>query len=209
MQRLDGLISLSALTLLAVLAVSCGSSKTSSPAVAPLQWMGIRVGMGQAEAEQALRKMGIQVGCERALNVTYLSKDTLHTRWIKAPHAGRLRRCEARRKKGAAPWDAGTTQIRLYFLDKKLYRLQAQVVSTDAAFERLLKTRFGPPRQILVQRIAYASKRPSKIRAWSLSRLGSRLLWLRSAHRQQLVLFALGARRVKLLEEISTPRKDG
>jgi len=201
--RLAGLVSLIAITGLG----GCASKSRPNPPVRAPQWQGLRMGMERARAEKRLRDAGLQVRCAPAQNVTYFDGKDLYTRWIKKAQAGRIVRCTARRKKGVKPGPDGVVQTRLYFLDDRLYRLHVKIISTDKAFKQLLKARFGTLRQQSIARYAYASKKPSTIRMWTLARPPAQLLWLRSAHRQQLVMFTTIPERVKALKALSSSRK--
>lgn len=186
---------------------ACASKRRPSPPVKAPEWQGLRMGMERARAVKHLRDAGLRVHCEPAQNVTYFDGKDLYTRWIKKAQAGRIVRCTARRKKGVKPGPDGVLQTRLYFLDDKLYRLHVKISSTDQAFKQVLKARFGTLRQQAIARYTYAGKKPSTIRMWTLARPTTQLLWLRSAHRQQLVLFTTDPERVKALKALSSRRK--
>lgn len=186
---------------------ACAKKKSPSPPVKAPEWQGLRIGTERKHAEKRLRDAGLRVHCAPAQNVTYLDGKALYTRWIKKAQAGRIVRCTARRKKGAKPGLDGVVQSKLYFLDDKLYRLHVKIFSTARVFGRLLKARYGTFRQQRVARHAYAGKKPSMIRMWTLAISSTKMLWLRSGHHQQLVLFTTDPKRAKALKALSTTRK--
>jgi hypothetical protein len=182
-------------------------AKRPSPPVQALEWQGLLIGMERNQAEKRLRDAGLRFQCAPAKNVTFLDGQALYTRWVKQAQAGRVVLCTASRKKGAKPGPDGVLQSKLYFLDDKLYRLHVKILSTDRKFGQLLRARYGTPRQQTIARYAYAGKQPSRIRMWTLKRPSTQLLWLRSGHHQQLVLFTRDPERVKALRALSSSRK--
>ncbi len=196
------------LWLIAVVGIgACAKPKRSSPPVKTPEWQGLSIGMSRKHAEKRLRDAGLRVHCSPAQNVTFLDGEALYTRWIKPGKTNRIVRCTARRKKGAKPGPDGVLQSKLYFLDDTLFRLHVKILSTDLAFDQLLRARFGVLRQQTIARHAYASKSPTKIRMWSLALASTRIIWLRSGTQQQLVLFTTTPARVKTLKELSSTRK--
>jgi len=187
---------------------ACSKKKPrSSPPVKTPEWHGLRIGMAQKKAEQRLKGAGLRVHCAPAQNVTYLDGKALYTLWIKKGQEKRVVRCLVRRKKGAKPGLDGVLESKLYFLDGKLYRLHVKLFTTDLKFDRLLRARYGVFLQAEISRHAYAGKKPSVIRMWTLTQKATRLLWLRSSHHQQLVLFTTSPDHVKALKALSSARK--
>lgn len=186
---------------------ACSTKKHKSPPVKRPQWQGLRMDMVRSDAEELLKRSGLRVRCAPARNITYLDGKDLYTRWVKKSQAGRVLQCVARRQKGAKPGPDRVLESKLYFLDDKLFRLHVKLLTSDADFEQVLKTRFGSLRQQEINRHVYAGELPSRIRVWTLHRASTRLLWLRGAQRQQLVLFSTTAGQVKALKAVATPKK--
>jgi hypothetical protein len=188
---------------------ACAKKKPPRPPTQELQWQGLRLGMERARAEQQLKAAGMQVTCLPSQNVTFLDGQTLHTRWVRSDGAARLTQCDARLKKGAKLGPERVFSSKLYFLDGKLYRLHAKIASNDQVFHQVLRARFGGLSQQSISRLAYASKKPSRIRVWALARQGVQMLWLRAGPQQQLVLFTGDPQQVKVLRSLSVASKDG
>ena len=187
---------------------ACAKKKkhTAPPKKTP-EWHGLRIGMPQKQAVKKLKDADLRVYCAPAQNVTYLDGEKLYTRWIKKAQAQRVVRCKAKRKKGGKPGKDGVLQSKLYFLDGTLYRLHVKIFRTDLAFEKILKERYGTLRAQSIVRHAYASKKGSAMNVWTLTIKSTQLIWLRSSHHQQLVLFTTKPERVKALKALSTTRK--
>ncbi len=186
---------------------ACKKKKAAAPAVKPAQWQGLRMDMPRAKAEKLVRDAKLRVHCAPTHNVTYLKKNKLYTRWVKKAAAARVVRCKVRRKKGAKPGPDGVMETKLYFLDNKLVRLHAKVISTDVTFEQVLKNHFGTLKQMTLERYVYAGDAPSKTRAWGLNRLSTGIIWLRGVRRQQLAMFSTDAKIIQALEAVSSTRK--
>jgi hypothetical protein len=189
--------------------LACAKKKPPRPPAQELQWQGLRIGMERAQAELQLKAAGMRVTCLPSPNVTFLDGQTLHTRWVKSAGATRLTHCDARLKKGAKLGPERVFSSKLYFLDGKLYRLHTKIASNDQVFDQVLRARFGGLSQQSINRLAYASKKPSRIRVWALARQGVQMLWLRAGPQQQLVLFTRDPQQVKVLRSLSCPTKDG
>jgi hypothetical protein len=187
---------------------ACAKKKkhAAPPAKTP-EWHGLRIGMPQKQAVKKLKDAGLRVYCAPAQNMTYLDGKTLYTRWVKKGQEKRVVRCKARRKKGGKPGQDGVLQSKLYFLDGTLYRLHVKMLLTDLVFEKVLTKRYGTLRPQPIVRHAYAGKKGTAVRMWTLVIKSTQLIWLRSGHHQQLVLFTTKPERVKALKALSTTRK--
>ncbi len=186
---------------------ACSKPKQSNPPVKTPEWQGLRMGTPRQDAEKRLRDAKLRVSCLPAQNVTFLENNALYTRWIKPGKGDRIVRCTARRKKGAKPGPDGVLHTKLYFLDGKLFRLHVKILSTDLAFDQLLRARYGVLRQQMIARHAYASPKPTMIRMWTLARASTRLIWLRAQRQQQLIWFTTDPARIKTLKALSSTRK--